>query len=179
MLVMTTYVALLRGINVGRNQRIAMADLRRLLTGLGHGDVRTLLQSGNAVFTSSRRSGARLAAELEAAIAKEFGLGVRCLVLSAAELRAVAEENPLEIPDGSRFLVSFLFGAVPAGARKIDAGQFAPEQVAVGSRAIYLWCVNGILESTILGEYSEKALGLTATNRNWNTVAKLLALAET
>jgi uncharacterized protein (DUF1697 family) len=178
----TRYVALLRGINVGGRQKVAMADLRKLLDGLGYTEVKTHLQSGNAVFSSSKRSAEKIAGEIEAAITAQLGLTVRVLVRTAAELRAVIEANPIpgEVANGSRFLVVFLSGPPDQKAlAAVEPGQFEPEKFGAGDRAMYFWCPDGIQNSPILGALGKDRPGLTATARNWNTVTKLLELAET
>ncbi|MFD0597983.1 DUF1697 domain-containing protein [Catellatospora coxensis] len=111
---MTRYAGLLRGINVGGNKKIAMADLRKLVEGLGHSDVKTLLQSGNVVFSSDSPDQAALAAELERAIEAELGMSVGCLVRDGADLARIIAADPLgEVADNpSRQFVVFLSGAV-------------------------------------------------------------------
>ncbi|HEY4868864.1 MAG TPA: DUF1697 domain-containing protein, partial [Candidatus Dormibacteraeota bacterium] len=89
-----TFVALLRGINVGRNKRLAMSDLRALLEALGYGDVRTHLQSGNAIFTTGRGAESKLEQQISARISADLGLDVSVLVRTSAELAAVAAGNP-------------------------------------------------------------------------------------
>ena len=177
---MTRYVALLRGINVGRNKRIAMADLRELLTSLGYTDARTLLQSGNAVFTASGRTTGPIEQAIERAIADRFSFDVRVLVRTAEQFAAAVGANPLPVPDGSRFLVSFLDrDPAPARVRDLDPAGFEPERFAFGSKVLYIWCAIGITDSTLLPALSDRNLGVVATARNWNTITKLLALAET
>src|SRR3954454_2877015 len=107
---MPRYVALLRGINVGGNKKVAMADLRALLSGLGYTNVRTHLQSGNAVLTSPSRDPQQLAGKIENRIQNRLGMTVRCLVRNRAEFRAVTDGNPLAdvATDGSRMLALFL-----------------------------------------------------------------------
>lgn len=175
---MTTYVALLRGINVGGRQKVAMADLRDLLRGLGYADVRTHLQSGNAVFTSMAKPAEKVEREIEKAITKEFGLTVRCLVRSRQELAAVVEQNTLPTTDPAKLLVAFL-SAPPAASyvRGLDPAEFAPEEFRVVDREVYLWCPRGVTESKIVPAFSEKRLDRVATARNWRTVTKLLDLA--
>jgi len=178
---LTRYVAFLRGINVGRNKRIAMADLRTLLSDLGHTDVATYLQSGNAVFTSSSRSPAKIGRDLEAGIEREFGMSVSCLVRSVDQLRAVVAANPLAdvATDGSKYLVTFLSGTPDleiVGA--IDPAEYEPEAFRIIGQEVYLWCPKGILDSALPKVFSDKQLKLVTTARNWNTVTKLLALAE-
>ena len=110
---MTTYIALLRGINVGKAKRIAMADLRALLEGLGHTDVATLLNSGNVVFKVARKGAPRkLAADISAAIAMRLGIEVPVIVVSATELALIVRENPFALADDpSRLLVAFVADA--------------------------------------------------------------------
>jgi uncharacterized protein (DUF1697 family) len=175
---MARYVALLRGINVGRHKRMPMADLRELLSGLGYSDVKTLLQSGNAVFTSPARSAAGVERAIEKAIADRFGFDVRVLVRTKEEVRAAVAGNPLPVPDGSRFLVSFLDRNPPASRlQQIDAAEAEPEQFAVGTKVLYIWCARGFMDSKLLPLLSDERLGVVATARNWNTVTKLLAMA--
>lgn len=171
---MGTYIALLRGINVGRNKRIAMARLRELLTDLGYGDVRTLLQSGNAVFTSTSRSTDAVAGQIEKAIESELGMQVAVLVRTAAQLSVVVRANPLAADDRdpARLMVLFLSG-VPRKSALPSATDVTPEQWHVGKQEIYAWCPGGVLKSTLLGMLSDKQLGVQVTMRNWRTVRKL------
>ena len=112
---MSDYVALLRGINVGRNNRIAMADLRQLLTDLGYTDVRTYLQSGNAVFQAANRSAAAVRTAIEGAIRQTLGLDIKVLVRTGRQLDAVIAANELPTTDAKKLHVAFL-DAAPAAA---------------------------------------------------------------
>jgi uncharacterized protein (DUF1697 family) len=178
----TTYALLLRGINVGGNKKIAMSDLRDLLTGIGHGEARTLLQSGNAVFTTrSRRSADRLAAEIEAAITDKLAMTVRCLLRTAAELRAVVERNPLvdTASNHSRLMVTFL--SEPPDPKKfadVKPADVAPDEFALGKCEVYSWMPNGQLNTNLDDKFWKGRLSGVTTARNWNTVTKLLAMAE-
>ncbi len=172
---------LLRGINVGGNKRIAMADLRALLCGLGYTDVATLLQSGNAVFTSAATEPQKLAGQIEDGIATELGMTVRCLVRGSDELRAVIDGNPLGgvATDGSRLMALFLSAQPdPQLLAAHDPRELAPEQVRLGDRVIYQWCPDGILAAPPVMAFVEKQLKVTVTGRNWNTVTKLAALLD-
>lgn len=174
---MSRCVALLRGINVGRAKRIAMAELRALLDGLGYSDVRTLLNSGNAVFRASEPNLGRLRTRIEAAIQERFGFSVPVIVHTARDLEAIVAQNPLpQAEDGpSQFLVAFVAtGAALDQARPLLAEAWAPEALAVGTKAVYLWCAGGILESRLLTAFG-RATGEAATTRNWATVLKLQA----
>lgn len=177
---MTVQVALFRGINVGKAKRIAMADLRALLEGLGHAGVATLLNSGNVVFRSGRKAPAKIAAEISAAIAAQLKIDVPVIVKSAKELATIIEDNALADAgaDPSRLLVAFVPDAVALSALSAIAPHVVPpEQFLIGREAAYLHCANGILESKA-GEALVGKGGKAATTRNWATVLKLQALAD-
>ena len=172
-------VALIRGINVGRAKRVAMADLRALIESLGYADVRTLLNSGNVVFTAPRTTPGAAADRIETALAARLGVSARVTVLTAADLAAAVTDNPLlEVAaDPTRLLVAVL--REPANRAKLTPlakQDWTPEAVAVGKRVAYLWCAEGILTSG-LAQAVNRALGDAVTARNWATVLKLHALA--
>ncbi|MFF4876300.1 DUF1697 domain-containing protein [Micromonospora sp. NPDC000668] len=177
---MTRYVALLRGVNVGTT-RLAMADLRRLVTDLGHDDVKTYLQSGNVVFGSSVRDAEKLAGGIERALADELGLTVPVLVRSARELAAVAGGNPYaeREDDPTRLLVAFL----RSGPTKSAVGALTvpgSENVAftVSGREVFLhYPDGGYGRSKFTNAYLEKKLGVVGTTRNWKSVRALADLA--
>ncbi|MCZ4119276.1 DUF1697 domain-containing protein [Streptomyces sp. H39-S7] len=181
---MTSYVALLRGINVGGKNKVPMQTLRELLTGLDCTDVRTHLQSGNAVFGHPRADPAELATSLEARITEELGLTIRCLVRDGAGLRRVVDRNPFDMEgiDPSRFLVTFL-SAPPDQERlsAIDPAAYAPEEFRLADpktpTEIYTHLPDGIHKARLALLFTDKKLGVTATARNWNTVLKLTAMA--
>ena len=176
----TPCIALLRGVNVGRAKRVAMADLRALLEDLGHSDVRTLLNSGNAVFAASRPDAARIAAAIEAGIEDRFGFSAPAVVLTARELDAIVAENPLPqaARDPSRFLVAFAATASTLGkAKPLLAQAWAPDALAVGHRAAYLWCAQGLIESRLAQAFA-RVTADAATTRNWATVLKLQSAAR-
>ena len=180
---MTSYVALLRGINVGGKNKIAMADLRGLIAGLGHGDVRTHLNSGNAVFTSDSAGSDALAAGIEAAITAELGLTIRTLVRSGPELRSLVDLNPmadLAAAEPAKFAVVFLSAPPdPARLAAIDPAEYAPDRCEPGRRELYAHFPNGLGESKLTRQFIEKRLSVeVATARNWNTVLKLLSLSS-
>jgi len=176
----TRQIALLRGINVGRAKRVAMADLRALFESLGYREVRTLLNSGNVVFTPSGKSAAATGARIEKALVSELDLVSRVFVLDAAELAAAIAENPLGkiAHDPSRLLLAVT--ATVADHAKLGplAKQvWKPDALAVGKRVAYLWCADGLIASKLV-QAANRALGDAVTMRNWATMNKLLALAQ-
>lgn len=175
-----TQIALLRGINVGKAKRVAMADLRAVVAGLGFGDVRTLLNSGNVVYTAPGTPPDEAAALIEAAVLAKTGVSSRVTVITAAELAEAIDDNPLgEVTENpSRFLVAVLRD--PADRARLEplaAREWGTDRFAIGRRVAYLWCRDGVLESRLPDAFA-RAAGDTATSRNWATLLKLRALAE-
>lgn len=178
-----TCVALLRGINVGKAKRIAMADLREIVSGLGHHQARTLLNSGNVVFNVSGHRPpdcAALAAALHEAIATKVGVNTSVTVVTASALDAIVRGNPW--PEAalqpSQLLVAFAPNATSlAGLEPLALQTWAPDRFALTSLAAYAWCASGILESP-LGVALLKACGGVATTRNWATVCKLHEICQ-
>jgi uncharacterized protein (DUF1697 family) len=172
---MSSHIALLRGINVGTAKRVPMADLRDLFAALGYKDVKTLLNSGNVVFSGKSPSESRI----EKAFEERFGFSSRITIISAADLAAAVEENPIsEIPNPSRFLIAFL--KTPDHRQLLlpmESAQWHPGTFALGSRVAYMWCPDGSLESS-LALAVNKALKDSVTVRNWATVLKLHALVK-
>jgi uncharacterized protein (DUF1697 family) len=162
------YVALLRGINVS-SKRLAMADLRAAYESLGYGDVRTVLNSGNVLFSSSTKVSA---ADLEQAVLSRTGIDSRTIVVPGARLRSIADAVPYrDQPDHSRVIVTF-FETVPTSIDVPD--DLAPELVSLGAEAMYQWLPDGVLKTKLPASFA-KSLGL-ATARNLRTVDKLVAL---
>ena len=172
------YAALLRAVNLVKRNRIAMADLRRILGELGYGGVVTHLQSGNAVFTSELPSRA-VEREIADALAEHAGLTCAVMVRTGAELATVVAANPLgrEPDNPSRYFVSFLAAAPdPAAAAAFASLDLGPERAWVVGREAYLWCPQGAADARLTSSFVEKQLGVAGTARNWNTVSKLATL---
>lgn len=182
----TRYAALLRGVNVGGNKKIAMADLRALLIGLGYEDVSTLLQSGNAVFTAPESDAVELAGRIEAALEADLGLSSKVLLRTHQELVAIVEANPFPTADEepSKHLVQFLFEPLTAAGREkiaeFDAESWAPEEFQIGDGVIYFRFPDGIGRSVLNAAFAKhltasfpKPARPAMTGRNWNTVRKL------
>ena len=185
---MASHVALLRGINVGGRNKVPMADLREVVTSLGHTGVSTYIQSGNVLFSTAEDDNAKLASALEAAITEAFGLRSSVVVLSRDELARILGPNPHpEEPNPKLVHVVFLSAELPAGVlERIKAAETA--SAAKGSRdtvtsigpALYLHTPDGFGTS----ELAQAVLritgqaGVAATARNWATTTKLLSLCE-
>ncbi|MGE0640135.1 MAG: DUF1697 domain-containing protein [Thermoanaerobaculia bacterium] len=172
---MTRRVALLRGINVGKAKRVAMAELRALVERLGYDEVRTLLNSGNVVFSAASGGDAAIAQRLGQALADELGVAAQVVVKSAATFEKILAENPLvaHAADPSRLFVTFTQSAadlVPlADLARPDPD---PDAFVCGRHAAYLWCPQGILESALATTVARR-LGDRGTTRNWSTTRKL------
>ena len=176
---MKRHIALLRGINVGKAKRVPMADLRALMAALGHANVRTLLNSGNAVFDARAGTPAAHARNLRAAILDQLGVDCEVIVKTAAELEAAVAEHPLRrhADDDARMLVMFMQDASAlAELKPLETTDWSPEAFAVGAHAAWLWCAGGIIESRVAKAVG-KVLKERGTARNWATVEKLRALA--
>jgi len=176
----TTYVALLRGINVGGRTQLAMDDLRQRFVDLGHADVRTYLRTGNVIFRSDGRSQASAAA-IEERIARDLGMRVTVLLRTAADLEAIVAGSPfLEGGrDASKLHVTFLADA-PAKERpaRLDTRQAAPDEAEIVGREVYLHCPNGYGRTKLSNAFLERHLGVAATTRTWRTVTSLRDLAR-
>jgi len=171
------YIALLRGVNVGRAKRIAMADLRKLVEDLGHTGVRSLLNSGNIVFEAVVPP-VDAAQEIEAAIALHLGVSARVFVFASDKVAEIIDDNPLlhVATDHARLFVFLLAGAPQRALAADMCGQdWAPESMALGRHAVYVWCPQGLLDSAAAAALG-KRLGDGATSRNWNTMIKLNGL---
>ena len=176
---MTQFVVLLRGVNVGKGNKVPMRDFRELLEQLGHENVQTLLNSGNAVFTTGSRSAAKLAQAIAAAVEARFGVTTPVIVKSASELRAIIDTNPIVPPatEHSRFLVAFAMDSAALEALESLRGLLGTgERLAITAQAAYLHCAGGLLESKVAAAMLGR-LGRRLTTRNLGTVLKLADLA--
>lgn len=178
---MTRFVALFRGINVGKAKRIAMADLRALLTGMGYADVQTLLNSGNVIFASPSGTQAQHATAIRAAATKTLGVDALVIVKSANDMAQVVAANPLDTQtlDSSRYIVALTCDATSLAALgPLTQTDWGHETLHLGAHAAYLWCADGILQSKMAVALL-KALANTGTTRNWATIKKIHMLLHT
>ena len=178
---MTTFAALLRGVNVGGKNKISMPDLKSSFSSLGLEDVVTYIQSGNVVFRSPARGAQKLAAGIERQLAKDFGVDVTVVLRTAAELEKIAKGNPFAKgkPDLSKLHVVFLDRAPAKGAvAELDPERSPPDEFDVRGREIYLRLPTGMGRTKLTGDYFERRLAVAATARNWKTLQKLLELTR-
>jgi uncharacterized protein (DUF1697 family) len=177
---MTMRIALLRGVNVGGNKKVAMADLKAMVETLGFTDVKTLLQSGNVVFEAGDRIDGDLEALLEGEAEKRLGLATRFIVRGPKAWRAIIDANPF--PDEadrepSRFLANVAREVVTDEMLAAIRAVATPgEKVEAVDRCVYIFFGDGIADSKVAVVFGKKSLGLTATGRNWNTVRKIAEL---
>jgi len=172
-------ILLLRGINIGPNKRIAMPQLRDLLTDAGFDDVRTYVASGNVVLSSSL-SASKLGARCEKLIAERFGFDVDVIVRTAEELAEVVRLNPLAdvAEDPKRYQVSFCDGEPdPEAVERIAAAAAPSEKLVMVGRELYAWHPEGVGRSKMWTKLAGSGLGVRATARNWTTVTTLLEMA--
>lgn len=175
------HVLLLRGVNVGGHKKVPMAELRRMLDAIGHTNVRTLLNSGNAVFDVARATPvAKLTSTIASAIETTFGFSARPFVLTASDLDEAVTENTLAsaCDNPSRLMVAYFGAAADRDTVAPLARQrWGDEALAVGSHAAYVWCPHSILESPAF-EAVGRALGTSCTTRNWATTLKIQAICR-
>lgn len=177
---MGTFAAMLRSVNVGGRNRLAMTDLRAVVSSLGFADATTYLQSGNVVFTGPGSAPAAARA-VEARLAADLGLTVPVIARSASQLRGVLDGNPLPSRDVDPKTIHVTFLADRPAGRSVTelerlAGQFGGDRFEVSGTHVYLHCPGGYGETKLNNAYLERRLGVTATTRNWRTVTALAEL---
>jgi uncharacterized protein (DUF1697 family) len=176
--VLSRLALLLRGINVGGNNKVAMADLKRILGDLGYTDCKTLLNSGNAVVTTDDEP-AKAEKRVTAAIKQELGLSIDVMARTHDELAAVVKANPLKaVATNPKYSVVAFLHTTPAqdALDDIDPKQYAPECWKLVGRELFIWFANGQGKTKLPANLFDKRLKTPATARNWNTVVKLLEL---
>lgn len=179
---MAVIVSMLRGVNVGGHNKIKMDALRALYESLGLRDPHTYVQSGNVIFKTEERDLAQLAKRIENAIEQRFRFRPDVIVRTSSELREVIAANPFAMRRGiepSKLLVTFLAGDPGPEARdKVLGMNTDPEELRFGAREVYIYFPNGMARPQLSWAAIEKILKTSGTGRNWNTVTKLLEIAE-
>ena len=179
---MTTYISILRGINVSGQKLIKMADLQKTYEKLGFGSITTYVQSGNVVFTEKKATPKELAASISKQIAKDFGFQVPVIVFSINTLKQIIASNPF-IKDREKdtaFLhVTFLSSPPPKFDEKtIEEKKQSGEAIAFTNMAVYLYCPNGYGKTKLTNSFLETKLQVSATTRNWKTANELARIAD-
>ena len=177
---MAQHILLLRGINLAGRNRVAMPALRDVLAEAGFGEVRTYLQSGNVVLSSTANADA-VVRKVKRLIAKEFGLDIAVVTRTRSQLAQVVKRNPLgKVATSPKlYQVSFL-DAKPSRdvIQRVEETAAPNEQVVAIGREIYAWHPDGVGRSPLWTLLAGQRLGVTATARNWTTVTSLLTLAD-
>lgn len=176
---MKTYVAMLRGINVGGQKVVKMEALRAACSGAGLTNVQTYVQSGNVVFERVQGNTRSLEEDLRNLMKKEFGFDVTVVVRTGDELTSVIGELPILGKDPDRLHVTFLSGepsSIPA--EKLERARSGAEEYALRGREVYLFCPNGYGTTKLSNTFLEDVLGVSATTRNWRTVNALSAMTK-
>lgn len=175
-------VSMLRGVNLGPHRRIKMDALRNLYESLGFKDPQTYVQSGNVLFKTSERSVASLVRRIEAGIEQAFGFHADVILRTATEMQSVIARNPFGSRSGiepGKLLVTFLSGdPTPEARAKLAEIKCDPEELRIDGRELYVYYPNGMGRSKLSPAVIERALRISGTARNWNSVTKMLEMAE-
>ena len=175
-----TFVALLRGINVGGKNRLPMRDLVAMFERAGCSDVRHYIQSGNVVFRSAGALAARISQVVGGEIERGFRMSVPVVVRSGREMSAVAKNNPLIAGGADPAACHVMFLADAPNKKQcaaLDPGRSPGDSFVVKGREVYLLCPNGVARTKLTNAYFDSALGTTSTGRNWKTVLMLAEMA--
>ncbi|HLH09520.1 MAG TPA: DUF1697 domain-containing protein [Terriglobales bacterium] len=179
---MTIVISMLRGVNLGPHNRVKMEELRALYKSLELENPRTYVQSGNVLFKTREPDLTKLSVRIKAAIEKRFGINTEVILRTAEEMRTLAAENPFAGRKGiepSKLLVSFLANEPGIEAskrlRELDT---APEELVINGREIFVYYPNGMARPKFQWTKADKILNIPGTGRNWNSVTKMLQIAE-
>jgi len=179
---MNVLICMLRGVNVGGHHKIKMDELRTLCEALGHSSVQTYVQSGNVVFATKKRDFDRLAIEIEKAIEQRSGFHSDAILRSVDELRGVVRKSPFvtrQDIEPNKLVVTFLAKDPGQGAREqVLAMSIGPEELRFEQREYYVYFPDGMGKSKLPIAAIERRLKVPGTGRNWNSVTKMLEIAE-
>lgn len=174
---MESYIAILKGINVGGHNKIKMADLKSAMEESGFYSISTYIQSGNIFFRLAGTSRKELSIRITTLIKDRFGFNVPVIIRSQPELRRILNNNPfINDPDidTKKLHVTFLSGVPnPTVMANFNASEYLPDQFEIRDSEVYLCCPNGYGRTKLTNSFFERILKLTATTRNWKTVCKL------
>lgn len=174
---MKTYIALLKGINVGGHKKVPMAELRDLLTNAGFQNVQTYIQSGNAIFQASEKA-SELETKIENLISIQFGFEVSVIIKSNKELQSILDASPFskEKKEKSYFI---LLNGIPESnlVEEVDQLIYENEEIIIKNDCLYFYCSTGFGKTKFNMNSYERKLNVTGTARNYNTMVKLLSLS--
>ena len=178
---MTTYISILRGINVGGHRMIKMDALKQMFAGIGFQNIQTYIQSGNIVFQDKKADPQKLEKKISKAITEKFGFDVPVIVKEFSELKQIISDNPFlkdKTKDLAHFHVTFLSNHPGHESyNKIEAIPYQPDEFHLVEKAIYLYCPNSYSNSKLTNGFFETKLKVTATTRNWKTTNELYNIA--
>jgi len=179
---MKTYIALLRGINVGGHNKIKMLELKQLFVDLGYFDIVTYIQSGNVIFNSKKLNIVEIEKSIIDAIEKQFGYSIKVLVLTKTELNTVFSSNPfiLKYPkDISKLSVTLLNNEPELGevVQIQNLVNSSDDTFEIINKSVYLYLPDGSRNTKLSNNLFEKKLKSSATSRNWRTITKLVELS--
>ncbi len=175
----STYLALLRGINVGGKNKLPMKELVQLFVQIGCGDVRSYIQSGNVVFRADLQLAETVPARVTTAIAERFGCEIPVLLRTAGEIRDVLHNNPFLQAGAAEDALHVLFLADSPDPQRIeglDPNRSRPDAFAVRGKEVYLWLPNGVARTKLTNDYFDSRLATVSTGRNWRTVLRLFEM---
>jgi uncharacterized protein (DUF1697 family) len=179
---MTVMISLLRGLNVGGHHKVKMDELRALYESIGFENVQTYINSGNVLFRTAGRDLVRLRKRIEDAIEPACGFRPDVILRTPSDLRGVIARNPFAARPGmdpSKLAIHFLAADPSAEARQqVLAIKADPEELRIDGRELYIYFPNGMARPKLSMPLVERTLQTSGTSRNWNTVRKLLEMAE-
>jgi uncharacterized protein (DUF1697 family) len=179
---MTTFLSLLRGINVGGNRKVKMDALKAVHAALGHSDVLTYIQSGNVIFKSDITDISQLQQQIADNFATTFGFHSEVIIRTSDELNAIIAQNPFQNqPDRDPKWIAVLFLATlptPTAQEALRASYTGPEEIFCSGKEVYIYYPDGIGRSKLSHSFLEKKLQTSGTARNLNTILKLQELSQ-
>lgn len=175
--VLTTYVALLRGVNVGGRNKLPMKELADIFTAAGCDSVRTYIQSGNVIFRADTRLAAELPSIVSARIDEHFGHKPKIILRSAEELGEIIHGNPFLRADEVTMYIMFLADTpTPEAIQKLDPDRSPPDRFKVRGANVYMWLKNSVADTKLTNAYFDTKLATIGTGRNWRTVQMVYEL---
>ena len=172
-----TYIALLRGVNLGNHNKIKMEDLKLLLKKTGLERIQTYIQSGNLVFQFKTEDNKTLEIKIKAKIAERYGFDVPVIVISSEDLKNIIRGKPITKDLNHLYILFLSEFPDPEKVKMLDPKQFHPEKFVKKEKIIYLYLPNGYGRAKLNNNFFENKLKLNATTRNWKTVLKLYEMA--